>query len=161
MTNKIITKFDDNSHLEYAQGSFDNWCIYYVGINYRFAIKDLDTFIQLRKCTLFVPAKLLYQDFVGIYCKTTSSFESEILDQIKLVSKSYPNCSASLEYILSFLYAAMVAEENKHRAILKKRIKRLAIHQLLIENLSPEVTANFSRGKKWRWLDQECKRRGF
>ncbi len=55
----------------------------------------------------------------------------------------------------------MIEEENKQFAILKKRIKRLGMHQILIDNLDPEVAANFSKGKKWRELDNLMKLRGF
>ena len=161
MNNRLITKFENGSYLEYAQGSFDNWCIYNVDKNHRYAIRDKDVFTRLIKCTKLISAKDVYNDFVSIYLKTTSTLESNTLKKIKLLSKNYSQCRENIEYILSFLYAGMVAEENKDKAILKKRIKRLAIHQLLIENMSPEVTANFSRGKKWYWLDKECKRRGF
>ncbi|MDY0143845.1 MAG: hypothetical protein RBR97_18320 [Bacteroidales bacterium] len=47
----------------------------------------------------------------------------------------------------------MVAEENKEFAILKKRVKRLGMHQLLIEREKPDYAASYSKGKKWRELD--------
>lgn len=55
----------------------------------------------------------------------------------------------------------MIAEENKDYAILKKRIKRLGMHQILIEKISPEKASNFSRGRNWRELDKICKEYGF
>jgi hypothetical protein len=55
----------------------------------------------------------------------------------------------------------MIAEENKKNAILKKRIKRLGIYQVLIEGMKPEVAAVFSKGKKWRELDKTMLERGF
>ena len=55
----------------------------------------------------------------------------------------------------------MIAEENKGNAILKKRIKRLGMHQVLLENYTPEHAANFSKGKKWKDLDKLMKQKGF
>ena len=55
----------------------------------------------------------------------------------------------------------MFAEENKAQAKLKKRIKRLGAHQVLIEGRPPEVAAEFSKGRPWQELDEECRRRGF
>jgi len=55
----------------------------------------------------------------------------------------------------------MVAEENRENAKLKKRIKRLGIHQVLIEGISPEIAANFSRDKVWIILDGIMKKKGF
>ncbi len=33
------------------------------------------------------------------------------------------------------------------------------MHYLLVEEMAPEVTANASRGKSWRFLDSEIKKR--
>jgi hypothetical protein len=55
----------------------------------------------------------------------------------------------------------MIAEENKENTILGKRIKRLGMYQTLIEGLPAEMSANFSRGMKWKQLDKECTKRGF
>lgn len=64
----------------------------------------------------------------------------------------------------------MVAEENKKYSVLGKRIKRLGIYQVLMDEkpLCATQAANFSRGKKaYKYvgdaipLDTECKNRGF
>jgi hypothetical protein len=55
----------------------------------------------------------------------------------------------------------MIAEENKDKAILKKFIKRLGVHQVLIEKHDPVLAANYSKGKKWQVLKLECESRGF
>lgn len=63
--------------------------------------------------------------------------------------------------LLSILYAGMIAEENKSRARLKKRVKRLGLHQLLIEDFTAEAAATFSKGKTWQEIDLACTERGF
>lgn len=55
--------------------------------------------------------------------------------------------SLEADMLLSILYARMVAEGSKERARLKKRVKRLGVHQVLIEGVAPEAAATFSRGK--------------
>jgi hypothetical protein len=55
----------------------------------------------------------------------------------------------------------MVAEENKEKAILRKRVKRLGVHQLLIEERPAKFATSFSRGKKWKRIVIECEVRGF
>lgn len=55
----------------------------------------------------------------------------------------------------------MIAEENKLNAILKKRIKRLGMYQVLVQNYPPSVAANYSKGKKWRELDALMVHYGF
>jgi len=161
MNNRLITKFSNGSYLEYARGRFDDWCIYNVSDHSRHAIKDLEVFNQILNCVKTVSAKSLYDDFIDIYSRTNADFNQGIINQIKNISFKYSGCREEVEYTLSFLYAGMVAEENKYKAILKKRIKRLALHQLLIEGAPAFDTANYSRGKNWKFLDLECKQRGF
>jgi hypothetical protein len=55
----------------------------------------------------------------------------------------------------------MIAEENKENTHLGKRIKRLGMHQLLVEQADPLIVANYSRGMSWRAIDADCKARGF
>ena len=55
----------------------------------------------------------------------------------------------------------MIAEENKSKAILKKRIKRLGMYQTLIQQLPAMEAAVFSKGKKWQVLDKICRELGF
>ena len=57
--------------------------------------------------------------------------------------------------------AGMIAEENKVNMILKKRIKRLGVYQVLMDNFPPSEAANFSKGKGWRELDSIMKAKGF
>ena len=50
----------------------------------------------------------------------------------------------------------MIAEENKKNAILGKKIKGLAMYQIMIENFSAKEAANYSKGKKAFELLKEC-----
>lgn len=55
----------------------------------------------------------------------------------------------------------MIAEENKAGTVLGKRIKRLGVHQVLLENISPRIAANFSRGMRAKEIIGECIKRKF
>lgn len=44
---------------------------------------------------------------------------------------------------------------------LGKRIKRLGMHQTLVDKIDPEIAAHFSRGMKWTEIDEHCTARGF
>ena len=55
----------------------------------------------------------------------------------------------------------MVAEKNKRFAVLKERIKRLGMYQILMLSYSAGDAANFSKGKKAKDLDVICKEYGF
>ena len=59
------------------------------------------------------------------------------------------------------VYAGMIAERNKRYAILKERIKRLGMYQILMLSYKAEEAANFSKGKKAKELDLICKEYGF
>jgi hypothetical protein len=78
-----------------------------------------------------------------------------------LISQFYDKDSLEIEIWFNVLYLAMIAEENKKNTKLKKRIKRLGIHQVLIDELEPEVAATFGNGIKWTELDRLMRAKGF
>ena len=61
----------------------------------------------------------------------------------------------------SIIYMGMVAEENKAFTKLGKRVKRLGVHQVLVDKLNYNDAASFSRGKKWYDISEECNQKGF
>ena len=62
---------------------------------------------------------------------------------------------------MTVIHMGMVAEANKEFTKLGKRIKRLGIHKLLVENESVSNAANFMRGLKWQEIDLMCNERDF
>ncbi|MEN9215445.1 MAG: hypothetical protein Q6J44_07795 [Gloeomargarita sp. DG02_4_bins_56] len=156
-----IYSFADGSHLEYDHGKFDAWCIYLVDSGGRRAPRDSEYFARLHQLGTLYGHNRLYNDFIQIYEVTDGVLNPLVLRSIALLAATYGAHALEMQKLLTILYAGMVAEENKDKAILKKRIKRLGIHQVLMENLSPEVAAHFSRGKRWQELHQECLARGF
>ena len=56
---------------------------------------------------------------------------------------------------------AIIPEENKAHTKLGKRIKRLGVHQILIENMNPNENTNYSKGMKWKEIEKKCIKRGF
>lgn len=158
---QLIKIFPDKSFVKFDKGKFDTWCVYLyrpnIGI---YAPVDVEYFSFFKQLAIIVGAGKVYADFIEIYNRTGISIEESVLQLIASISIDYPNILLS-EIWFCVVYAGMVAEENKEKAILKKRIKRLAMHQVLRENLSPEDAAVFSKGKTWRELDNECKNRGF
>ncbi len=158
---QIIKTFSNGKVLTYDKGQFDNWCIYLVENRNRIAPKDVEYFTDLQALGNRFGAKRVYDDFLSVYHRTTRELDSNILQLITLLSKSYKNHSGKFDYLFTLVYAGMVAEENKENAVLKKRIKHLGLYQVLIEDLSPHKAANFSRGMKWQDIDTLCKERGF
>ncbi len=157
-----IRKFADGSRLEYDQGSFDHWCIYHIlPTGNSSAIEDINIFKDLDQLSIRLEAHQLYRDFVSIYEKTDANFSADVLQLISDLAGKYSEFQEQADFLLTSLYAGMVAEENKANAKLRKRIKRLGVHQLLVEERPAEYAANFSRGKKAPDLIIECQVRGF
>ena len=149
----------DGSKVVFSQGKFDAWCIYHVQGQIAHAIRDVEVFQLLGK---YIDQKrfVLYKDFLAIFEQVINVINDDVVAKITATSIGYPDPS-EVEFILIFLYAGMVAEGNKDKAILKKYIKRLGVHQVLIERMPAAIATHYPRGKNWRELKLECKARGF
>ena len=157
-----LNQFGNGGIIEFDKGSFDEWCVYVTKSNgERFAPSDLQYFSRLKKLGEKHKAQKIYDDFVVIYNRTTIKPEPDVFALISLLSRSYGTDALEIEIWFNVLYAGMIAEENKTNAVLKKRIKRLGMHQVLIEEIEPEVAAGFSKGIKWQQLDRLMKAKGF
>jgi hypothetical protein len=148
--------------VEFDSGCFDNWCVYLTRLGQpRYAPKDTEYFARLNQLGNTHNHQKIYNDFVTCYTYTGRTIDERILSLITRLSDSYGHDAEEMDVWFSVIYGGMIAEENKANAILKKRIKRLGMHQVLIEKLDAEYAANFSRGKRWRELDTLMKQLGF
>ncbi|MBX2965337.1 MAG: hypothetical protein KF845_04265 [Cyclobacteriaceae bacterium] len=85
-----------------------------------------------------------------------------MLALIDSITNTYnENDKIIVEQWFTVIYAGMIAEENKRFSILKKRVKRLGMHQVLKLNMSAKDAAKFSYEKKWKELDEIMKPLGF
>lgn len=158
----ILRTFGDGSVLEFGAGRFDQWCVYLTrpgGV--RYPPRDPEYFAQLQSLAVKYGADKLYTDFLAIYYRTTRDVSPHVFEMIYHMAWAYADDVLEVDILLSLLYAGMIAEENKRRARLRKRVKRLGVHQLLIEGLSAEEAATFSKGKPWKMIDFECTVRHF
>lgn len=157
-----INDFSNGSYIEFDTGKFDEWCVYIVNpCGDRFAPSDLKYFTRLKKLGKKYGNRKIYDDFLVIYNRTTKNIKKDVFELISVLSRFYEKDRQEMEIWFNVIYAGMIAEENKENAILKKRIKRLGIHQVLNDELEPEVAANFSKGMKWKDLDRLMKAKGF
>lgn len=159
---RIIKTFQDGSTLDYDEGTFDEWCVYLTrpGIK-RHAPKDKQYFERLVEYGAKYGNSQVYDDFVQIYNVTEKKFNESVFDLIDRLSEKYGNEAVNVAIDFSIIYMGMISEENKRNTKLGKRVKRLGVHQLLVEKFSYNEAADFSRGKKWTDIDIECKKRGF
>jgi hypothetical protein len=84
-----------------------------------------------------------------------------VLDKIVESSEKYLEKKLVFRKVFTILYATMIAEENKAYSKLGKRIKRLGVHSILVEEMEVAQAANFMRGMGWRKIDELCRARGF
>jgi len=154
LNNELCVVFD--------QGRFDDWCVYLVQKNgTRYAPKDVEYFAQLQELDKQYDANKVYNDFLRIYHKTTRQIDPHVLELIGFLVKTYKvEHSDIMEQWFTVLYSGMVAEENKKHAVLKKRIKLLGMHQVLIEKITPDEAASYSKGKTWQTIESILKAKG-
>ena len=160
----IITNLNDGTVIERDKGSFDDYCVYVTRPNEkRYAPRDTEYFcFFIEKAKHYSPQKI-YEDYVSIYNKTSSIINQSVIDEIKNnICYNYEQ-KDQLEFALWYIviYLGMVAEENKRYAVLKKRIKRLGMYQILFDGMTAYEAANFSRGRKVAELDPLCREKGF
>lgn len=149
-----LKTISDGSIVEFDKGSFDDWCVYLKRKgNARYAPSDVQYFSELFDLGNIYGHQRIYDDFVKFYSTTDSSINPQILKDITNIAGTYGANSIIIDIWFTVIYAGMIAEENKKNAILKKRMKRLGMYQLLIEKKSAEYAANFSKDKKWKELD--------
>ena len=159
---QTVKTFEDGAYLEYDQGKFDGWCVYLTKRDgSRRSPTDVDYFVALRRLADKYDAGQIYSDFVRVYDLTGKQLERDALSAITRIASDYGQGALLVDKVLSTLYMTMIAEENKQFSRLGKRIKRLGVHQVLIENQSVEHAAHSTRGKAWRDIDKLCKERGF
>ena len=158
-----IKTFADGTSLEYDNGKFDEWCVYLRSADggTRRALRDVEYFTRALELSQAHGVDVFYADFVAVYDATTGTMTDTIHTMIDGLCVKYGDDGLSTNKVLTTLYATMVAEEMKAFAVLKKRIKRLGLYQVLFEDMAVEDAAVFSKGKKVAELAPLCKARGF
>lgn len=158
---RCLKKLADGSRVEFDRGTFDEWCVFVTRPRQpRHAPRDTDYFETLKDLHARFPR--LHADFVEVFKRTTAKCDLPLFAHISKLAAQYPDdARTEVDVLLTTLCAAMIAEENRAHAPLGKRIKRLAVHQVLVEKMPVELAANFSRGIGWRELDRLCRERGF
>jgi hypothetical protein len=160
---RLVKNLRHNRSVVFDKGTFDDWCVFVVEFNgMAMPPRDIEYFTELQQIAQYYTELKLYHDFVQIYDRTNHTISPEVLTLIDELTLTYqPQHQEKMEQWFTVLYAGMIAEENKEKAVLKKRVKRLGMHQVLILNHKPESAANFSKGKKWRELDAVMRELGF
>lgn len=159
----IVKQLQNNRKIIFDTGKFDDWCVYVVESNGdKKAPFDETYFSDLWGIAQKYPQNKVYDDFVLIYDMTTKKIDEDVLNLINDITYRYRiEDRIIIEQWFTVIYAGMIAEENKEFAVLRKRVKRLGMHQVLIGSMSARDAARFSYNKKWRDLDGIMKPLGF
>ena len=161
-TSRLIRTFCNGQSLEFDTGGFDEWCTYIRNPDgTRKPLRDFDYFSDIVNLGNIYGFQRIFLEIKKIYILTGKEIDERVLKYISLVSEEYATDSLGVEILFSILYAAFIAEENRAKTKLGKRIKLLGIHQILMEGIAPEIAANFSRGMSWQNISKLCEERGF
>ena len=155
-----ISSFDDHT-IFFDKGVFDEWCVYIKESDKSFAPTDEAYFTRLQELASTHTAHQIYSDFVKIYDITFTEISDTAIELIAELAEKYGQDAKEIRKWFTVIYAGMVAEENKARKILGKRIKRLGIYQILIQGRSVKNAVSYSKGKNWRYLDEIMQLHGF
>ncbi len=160
---RLVKNLINGRSVIFDKGKFDEWCVYVVEANgFRKAPFDKTYFSDLYNISQKYETNKVYNDFVQIYNLTSRHIDESVLGLIDTIVKTYNNKDQILiEQWMTVLYAGMIAEENKERAILKRRVKHLGMYQVLILGMPAKEAAKFSYGKSWRELDSIMRDYGF
>lgn len=160
---RLVKEFKDGTDIVFATGNFDDYCVFIKDVRNKdsyTAPLDKQYFSLIKQLSFKYGNDKLYKDYCKIYELTTDTLNADVLTLIDDISEAYDE-ELRVNKLFTILYLGMIAEENKKRAVLKKRIKRLGIYQTLYEDYPPNIAANFSRGKNCFELMSLCSKRGF
>jgi len=159
---RTIWTFQNGSSLEFDRGQFDEWCVYEVSPNgQRVAPRDVDYFRELLAISAVHGRQRVYDDFVVVFDASGPKVTDESVGIVVEVGRRYGDDEELMKRLLLILHMGMVAENVKKNTRLGKRIKRLGVHDLLLESGDVARAAHFMRGMGWREIDELCKARGF
>jgi len=161
--NQLKVEFSNKQRIEFRQGKFDSWCIFVIAKDGSETIPlDIELFQELKKFGSMCENLRIYSEILQVYTLSGKNINRDVLG--KIVEISIRHDEKNVEFI-KILYTkfhyAFVAEENKARTVLGKRVKMLGIYQVLIENFSPDDAANFSKGMSGKAIVDLCTARGF
>jgi len=154
-------QFADGEAIGFGRGRIDNFCVYHRIEGLTRAPLDTEYFDFIEGLSRSHSAKMVYRRFVTLYEFVKMEVSEEAILLIDKLSSDFPKEYRACQTYFTILYLAMVAEENYPGTKLGKRLKRLGVHQILIEGMEVDSAANWSRGRPWLEIADECERRGF
>ena len=143
----------------FEKGKFDDYCVYINDNNhFKYAPKDDEYFQWILDLANKYGTSLVWTDFSKLYDIVDENLnEEKAMLLIKEIDSHY-NEDTFLWWII--FYMTMVAECKKEFAILKKRIKRLGVYNVLFDECDINDVTSYMKNKSWRYLDKIMRERG-
>lgn len=151
-------------YIFFAQGEFDGWAAYvcqHVDGKLLCALpRDLSYFEVIVHLANVFGGDMIYADTHEIYDRTRSNFDHGMLPYIEFLSLRYGEYADAIKHVYSWLYYAMVAEENKEGTHLGGSIKMLAIYRILKEGVDIAEAEEECQGIGWERVRKRCEDHG-
>lgn len=158
----MVKTFADGTRIAFDHGSFDEWCVFLTDPKgQRKAPYDRDYFAVIDRVVARQGPDRIWEIFVRIYERTTREPRPSVLTRITAAAGDFGADALAVDIALTSIYLGMIAEQNKENTRLGKRVKRLAMHQIVHQRMPVEEVVNFSRGMGWREIAAHCERHGF
>lgn len=171
MAFEVVKSFPGGTSIGFTEGKFDRWCVQERVFVWIRRPTDAGCFARLLELAQRYGTDKVMADFVAVYDamgvkppRGDLLPSDQVLDLITRLSAAYgssPGDDVRTDRLFTTLYLTMIAEENKAKAVLGKRIKRLGVHLVLMEGRKPEEAAAFPTGKKAAELSALCQSYGF
>ena len=156
----MLFLIDNNQTCIYFdKGKFDKYCVYVNGRNkFHYAPTDDMYFNWIRVLAEQYGEFYVWNDFCVIYnIVDTGETEDEVLSIVINIDMHY-NDDTILWWLI--FYMTMLAECKKENTILKKRIKKLGVYNILFDKYDVNYVTKYMKGMNWKTLDKYMKERG-
>lgn len=150
-----------DKYIFFAYGEFDDWAAYVCKHdsdgNLMCALpRDLSYFELVVGLAYRFGGNRIYQDMLHVFEHVRPNYDKSVLHYIEMLSMQYENYSEVVHHVYSWLYYAMIAEENKEDTHLGGSIKMLALHRILLEGMSIEDAEEECNGMGWQRVRRLC-----
>lgn len=155
-----------------TQTDFTGSFVQYAVVDFEFdAPEDVDYMQDIRDLASKYGQDRVWASFMELYnCipqKRGVGITRAMTQKVIEIASQYPG-EPDLRLTLDCLLCAMIAENNRLRKYgsqfdtkLGKKIKALGVYQAIYEtDMSIRQVADYSKNRGWRWISEECRRRG-
>lgn len=145
--------------ISYTKGAFDKYCVIINGRGFQmYAPTDKEYFQWIKALAHTYGVTQVYNDFCEIYDIVEQDLYRDKAMSLIIDIDTHYNEDTVLWWIV--FYMTMVAEENKEKAILGKRIKKLGVYNILIDEYKIDDVVQYMKGMRWQQLNELMMERG-